>query len=58
MIVTDNPVKIVLAGNQRGQFTHVYNVVQYLGAWMPADLTENSFNQARKYLHTKNIVIW
>ena len=51
------PVKIVLAGRRRNEYTHVYNAIQYYGEDFPVDLTNSEFGTERPYLYTKEIKI-
>jgi transglutaminase-like putative cysteine protease len=47
------PVKIVLAGRQRDQFVHIYNLAKVNGTWFDADLTEPNFGDRRPYKFLK-----
>jgi transglutaminase-like putative cysteine protease len=49
------PVKIVLAGRQPDQFSHVYNLAKMNGVWHSADLTESRFGKERPYKYLKLI---
>jgi hypothetical protein len=51
------PVCIVLAGRKKNQFVHIYNAVKYLGEWVPADLTQPTFNDERYYAYKKYLLI-
>lgn len=51
------PVCIVLAGRKKNQFVHIYNQVKYMGAWVPADLTENIFDHERHYPYKKYLLV-
>ena len=50
-IVSGIPCEIVLAGNTKGEPTHIYNYCKYAGSWIAFDLTEPHFAQERYYRH-------
>ena len=52
-IAQNIPVCIVLAGRKKNHPVHIYNMVQFMGAWVPADLTEQIFDHERHYPYKK-----
>lgn len=53
----DIPVCIVLAGRKKNQFVHIFNYVEFMGSWVPADLTQPIFDNERHYPYKKYLLV-
>jgi hypothetical protein len=56
-IVKNIPVKIVLCGHKKGEYSHIYNLAEMNKAWFEADLTQPAFGSARKYRDYKILTV-